>query len=125
MPEVAISAVLLVSVVFSCLELWRGAFAYAGLNIGLLQAARAAANDLNATVDGLRGFVQSNSNAPLSDFKICPYAATPCTTNSLGSSGQLMQLGATATVRLFGLYSLEIATTTVFRREPDFRAFSD
>lgn len=123
-PEVAISAVFFFTILFSGIELCRAAYTYAGLNAGVIRAARVASFGVGATVEDVRLSVQNLSNAPVSDFRLCGYSTTPCATNVRGSSGQLMQIAATTPFRFLGIYNLDLSSATVFRLEPDFRSFN-
>ena len=123
-PEVAITAVFFFTLLFSGIELCRAAYIYAGLNAGVIRAARMASFGVGTSVEDVRLSVQNLSNAPVSEFRLCGYSITPCATNVRGSSGQLMQIAATTPFRFLGFYNLDISSATVFRLEPDFRSFN-
>jgi len=124
LPEVALSAALFFFLLLGGFELCRGAFVYAGLKMGVVRAARTAAVGVGPTVNDVRAFLEQYARTPVTDFKLCGYSAAPCTVNVRGQAGQWMQLGASTSVRLFGLYALDISATTVFRHEQNFRTFA-
>lgn len=123
LPEFALSSAIFFILILGGIELCRGVYTYASLNLGILRAARAAATGVGPTVADVQHQVEGYAQVGLSDFKLCKYSDTTCASNSRGTHGDWMQVQGAADVRLFGFYNLNLTASTVFRNEQNFRSF--